>query len=119
MVVEKKESKLDAEATEEQRFMDACEEFYWRMRRRMTHGLVDARFICEALDMVLPDWRNTQGEELVKQSWGERCSHYDSTCPSCTAWRIFDENVSKGMRETEPTLGEVLQEFDKEAANGK
>jgi len=113
MAVEK--TNTDADATEEQRFLDACEEFYWRMRRRMTHGLVDARFICESLDMVLPKWRETHSAELVRASWGEKCSHYDKECPSCIAWKIFEENARNGVKDLEPVLSEVLMRMDKEA----
>ena len=111
------EEQMTRDMKEESRFTEACEEFYWRVRRRMTHGLITARFIREELLQVLPDLDDLQGEDLVRFSWGERCLDIEPECPCCAAWKLYDINKAAGSADLEPTMSEVLQQLDKERKN--
>jgi len=101
---------LEEALQEDVKLADAYEEFYWRVRRRMTHGFVTAQFLRDLLNRIEPGWDTVYGEALVKRLWGERCTTKDSECPTCIAWDIYDRQSAAGIEECEPTIGEVTTE---------
>jgi hypothetical protein len=96
--------------TDEQRREAEYEEFYWQVRRRMTHGFITAQFLRDQLNKIEPGWDTVHGEALVQKIWGERCPVHDKECPTCIAWDIFDRNKVSGVEEAEPTIMEVINE---------
>lgn len=108
------EEQMIADMKAESHFTEACEEFYWVVRRRMTHGLITARFIREELLKVLPEVDDVQGADLVRFSWGDRCQKIEPECPACAAWALFDRNAASNSIDLEPTMAEVLQRMEED-----
>lgn len=40
---------------------------------------------------------NNAIHEAVEFYWGERCADYEEGCPTCTAWRLYDKLIEKGL----------------------
>ena len=103
---------IDKDIKEEELFRERIEEFYWTVRRKMTHEFVTGKFIRDQLSLVHSDWESVHGRELVEIVWGPRCQVRQAECPTCVAWRLFDQRSALGQRECEPMLSEVLNAME-------
>jgi hypothetical protein len=41
---------------------------------------------------------NNPIHEAVEFYWGERCSEHMDGCPTCVAWRLYDEIIKEGLK---------------------
>jgi hypothetical protein len=51
----------------------------------------------DKLTMELPGMDTEQGDtnnpvhEAVLSYWGERCTEHEAGCPTCEAWKLYDQ----------------------------
>lgn len=99
------EMKLARDLNDEIAMERKFEEFYWQVRRVMAKPGLELGAVMgeikKQLSTVDPRWSKLRGKALTEELWGERCPDEDPDCPTCIAWKLFDET-----REA-PTLVEV------------
>ena len=41
---------------------------------------------------------NNAIHEAVEFYWGKRCAEHEDGCPTCAAWRLYDDIIKEGLK---------------------